>query len=186
MEEITVMDPACGSGNFLLYAMDFYTRCISIPGHREHTPEDSREQPLWIDIDERAIQLTALSLFTEGQNLSRKSRPTRSNLSHCLDHFRRVRPYGLDGDVGPRQPGSPQPYGHADKPEKTQYDRLPIQDEPAGKKRRWRRPALMETFRQVKWTVLYRGVNTIEEKLPAQTDAVLGSLTATMQNSSTL
>jgi len=81
VEEITLIDPACGSGHFLLYAMDLFYHMYIESGHTEDIPKKIIENNLYgLDIDDRAIQLTALSLFLKAKSLSKSVRLKRSNL----------------------------------------------------------------------------------------------------------
>ncbi|NLZ14520.1 MAG: BREX-1 system adenine-specific DNA-methyltransferase PglX, partial [Thermotogaceae bacterium] len=89
VEEITVVDPACGSGHFLLYAMELLYHMYLESGCTEDIPKKIIENNLHgLDIDERAIQLTALSLYLKAKSLSKNARLTRSNLyALSSDHF---------------------------------------------------------------------------------------------------
>ncbi|HPH11325.1 MAG TPA: BREX-1 system adenine-specific DNA-methyltransferase PglX [Thermotogota bacterium] len=89
VEEITVVDPACGSGHFLLYAMELLYNMYLESGCTEDIPKKIIENNLHgLDIDERAIQLTALSLYLKAKSLSKNARLTRSNLyALSSDHF---------------------------------------------------------------------------------------------------
>ncbi|HOX65959.1 MAG TPA: N-6 DNA methylase, partial [Thermotogota bacterium] len=81
VEEITLIDPACGSGHFLLYAMDLLYRMYLESGYTEDIPKKIIENNLYgLDIDDRAIQLTALSLYLKAKSLSKNVRLTTSNL----------------------------------------------------------------------------------------------------------
>jgi len=86
--EIRVIDPACGSGHFLLYAFDVFFQI-----YKEDEPDlpDSEipslilENNLYgIDIDLRAVQLAALSLYLKAKTYSPKMRVQRMNLV-CAD-----------------------------------------------------------------------------------------------------
>jgi hypothetical protein len=86
--EIRVLDPACGSGHFLLYAFDVFFQI-----YKEDEPDlpDSEipslilENNLYgIDIDLRAVQLAALSLYLKAKTYSPKMRVQRINLV-CAD-----------------------------------------------------------------------------------------------------
>lgn len=77
MREIRVLDPACGSGNFLIYAfsllydlyqdqMDNYGRYYS----RRDIPKMIVEHNLFgVDLDERAAQITQIALFIKARVL---------------------------------------------------------------------------------------------------------------------
>ncbi|MFW9889712.1 MAG: Eco57I restriction-modification methylase domain-containing protein, partial [Candidatus Thorarchaeota archaeon] len=86
--EIKVLDPACGSGHFLVYAFDVLFRMYqefdsSLPDER--ICELIIENNLYgIDIDLRAVQLAALSLYLKAKTLSSKTRIRKMNLV-CAD-----------------------------------------------------------------------------------------------------
>lgn len=175
VEEITVMDPACGSGHFLLYAMDLLHQMYLDSGHTENIPQKIVENNLYgLDIDERAIQLTALSLYLKAKNLSRKSRLTGSNLyALSMDHFDES---DLMVSMGMSDLANPVVRNLMDT--LTSLKRLNMigslfRMKPAGKKKKVEKTAaLMETSDRSMDGLIQRLVNTIEEKLPAQTDAV--------------
>lgn len=71
IKEITFLDPACGSGHFLLYAFDLYYDMYLEEGviPREQIPDYILKYNLHgIDIDQRAIQLTALGLYMKAKS----------------------------------------------------------------------------------------------------------------------
>lgn len=77
VEELRLIDPACGSGNFLLYACgvfyDLYQDQVDNFGanysHRD-IPKSILENNLYgVDLDERAVQLTQLSLYIKAWQL---------------------------------------------------------------------------------------------------------------------
>lgn len=71
VKEITFLDPACGSGHFLLYAFDLYYDMYLEEGviPREQIPDYILKYNLHgIDIDQRAIQLTALGLYMKAKS----------------------------------------------------------------------------------------------------------------------
>ncbi|MGC8483536.1 MAG: BREX-1 system adenine-specific DNA-methyltransferase PglX, partial [Thermodesulfobium sp.] len=65
IEDIRLLDPACGSGNFLIYAFDLFYKMYKDQGYSEdEIPNLILQNNLYgIDIDERAIQLTVLNLY---------------------------------------------------------------------------------------------------------------------------
>ena len=66
--EIKVIDPAVGSGNFLLYAFDlFYEMYIEEGKHaKEDVPQLIIENNLYgIDLDDRAVQIAQLGLYVK-------------------------------------------------------------------------------------------------------------------------
>lgn len=77
MEEMRLIDPACGSGNFLLYACgvfyDLYQDQVENFGadySRRDIPKHILENNLYgVDLDERAAQLTQLSLYIKAWQL---------------------------------------------------------------------------------------------------------------------
>ena len=88
LHEIKVIDPACGSGNFLLYAFDFfyelYVDRIENYGEdydKKAIPELIIEKNLHgIDLDDRAVQLAQLGLFIK----AKKKRRTIGELSYNI------------------------------------------------------------------------------------------------------
>ena len=84
LREITLLDPACGSGHFLVRAFD-----LLVEMYREEGREPEREIPHLIiernlhgiDIDLRAVQIAALALYLKGCELAGPDfRPRRLNL----------------------------------------------------------------------------------------------------------
>jgi hypothetical protein len=84
VRDITLVDPACGSGHFLLRAFDVFTDMYA-----EEGLEDPDEVPALIlernlygtDIDARAVQIAALALYLKGCALAGSGfRPRRFNL----------------------------------------------------------------------------------------------------------
>jgi hypothetical protein len=63
-ENVTILDPACGSGAFLVQA---FKRILSNPRNKELSIDEKanllKKQIFGIDIDENALQITALSLY---------------------------------------------------------------------------------------------------------------------------
>lgn len=86
--EIKVLDPACGSGHFLVYAFDVLYRMYEedepdIP--KEEIPRLILENNLFgIDIDLRAVQLAALSLYLKAKWYNRRLKVSNINLV-CAD-----------------------------------------------------------------------------------------------------
>jgi len=97
--DIRVIDPACGSGHFLLYAFELleviYREAwedpeLGPPLHRDFRDCESFEARIpacivehnlfGIDIDRRAIQLASLTLFLKAKSRSREVRIERSGL----------------------------------------------------------------------------------------------------------
>ncbi|SSC12585.1 conserved protein of unknown function [Mesotoga infera] len=176
VEEITVMDPACGSGHFLLYAMDLLHQMYLDSGHTEDIPRKIVENNLFgLDIDDRAIQLTALSLYLKAKNLSRKTKLTRSNLyALSMDHFDEsdlMISMGLSDLTNPVIRNLMETLTSL---KKLNMIGSLFRMKPAGKKKKIEKTAvLMEasTDRSMD-RLIQKMVNTIEEKLPVQADAV--------------
>ena len=98
VRQIKVLDPACGSGHFLFYAFDVLYRM-----YREDEPDTPEseipslilENNLYgIDIDLRAVQLAALSLYLKAKSYNRDLRVHKMNLvcadARILDGSRRL------------------------------------------------------------------------------------------------
>jgi SAM-dependent methyltransferase len=95
--EIKVLDPACGSGHFLIYAFDVLYR-IYIEDEpatpKDEIPNLILENNLFgIDIDLRAVQLAALSLFLKAKSYNPDLKIRKMNLicadSHIADGKKR-------------------------------------------------------------------------------------------------
>jgi type I restriction-modification system DNA methylase subunit len=88
VREIKVLDPACGSGHFLIYAFDLLYQM-----YREEEPNTSIPEILQsilennlfgIDIDLFSAQLTALSLYLKAKTYDHSVKITRMNIV-CAD-----------------------------------------------------------------------------------------------------
>jgi len=88
VKEIKILDPACGSGHFLVYAFDVLSRM-----YREDEPDTPVEEIprlilennlFGIDIDLRAVQLAALSLYLKAKSYNPRLKITKMNLV-CAD-----------------------------------------------------------------------------------------------------
>jgi len=85
LHEIKVIDPACGSGNFLLYAFDFFYELYVDQIDNYGADYDEKDIPKLIiennlhgiDLDDRAVQLAQLGLFIK----ARKKRRTIGELA---------------------------------------------------------------------------------------------------------
>ncbi len=69
-EDIRVIDPACGSGHFLLYAFDVLERIYRAETDLEHAeiPREILRNNLYgVDLDMRACQLAAFNLYLKGR-----------------------------------------------------------------------------------------------------------------------
>ena len=79
LHEVRTIDPACGSGNFLLYAFDFYYELYldqienySAEYEEKDIPKLIIENNLHgIDLDDRAVQLAQLGLFIKARKKCR-------------------------------------------------------------------------------------------------------------------
>lgn len=83
VQEITFLDPACGSGHFLLYAFDLYYDMYLEEGTilDNQIPEFILRHNLHgIDIDLRAIQLSALGLFMKAKSMQPDMKVQHMNL----------------------------------------------------------------------------------------------------------
>ena len=84
VRDITLLDPACGGGHFLVRAFDLLASMYIEEGiePREDIPALILERNLYgIDIDARAIQLAALALYLKGCEMSGPDfHPRRLNL----------------------------------------------------------------------------------------------------------
>lgn len=79
LEELKLIDPACGSGNFLLYAFDFFYELYL--DQIENYGADYKEADIpkliiennlhGIDLDDRAVQLAQLGLFIKAKKKQR-------------------------------------------------------------------------------------------------------------------
>lgn len=96
VREVKVLDPACGSGHFLVYAFNVLFRMYledEPETPREEIPQLILENNLFgIDIDLRSVQLAALSLYLKAKEYSPSVKIERMNLV-CADA--RI----LDGDL---------------------------------------------------------------------------------------
>lgn len=95
LEEIKLIDPACGSGNFLIYAFSlFYDLYLNQIGQydadysRRDIPKLIVENNLYgVDLDERAVQLTQIALFIKAMQLKGR-RGTMPAYTHVVStHF---------------------------------------------------------------------------------------------------
>jgi hypothetical protein len=69
-EDIRVIDPACGSGHFLLYAFDVLERIWRAETNLDHAaiPHEILRHNLYgVDLDMRACQLAAFNLYLKGR-----------------------------------------------------------------------------------------------------------------------
>jgi hypothetical protein len=79
LHEVNVIDPACGSGNFLLYAFDFFYELYVDQIDNYGADYDEKEIPKLIiennlhgiDLDDRAVQLAQLGLYIKAKKKRR-------------------------------------------------------------------------------------------------------------------
>lgn len=79
LHEVKAIDPACGSGNFLLYAFDFFYELYVDQIDNYGADYDEKELPKLIiennlhgiDLDDRAVQLAQLGLFIKAKKKCR-------------------------------------------------------------------------------------------------------------------
>lgn len=79
LHEIKLIDPACGSGNFMLYAFDFFYELYIDQIENYDADYDKREIPKLIieknlhgiDLDDRAVQLAQLGLYIKAKKKRR-------------------------------------------------------------------------------------------------------------------
>ncbi|HIE15256.1 TPA: BREX-1 system adenine-specific DNA-methyltransferase PglX, partial [Candidatus Bathyarchaeota archaeon] len=88
VREIKILDPACGSGHFLVYAFEILYRMYledEPKTNLEEIPKLILENNLFgIDIDLRAVQLAALSLYLKAKEYNPNVKIKRMNLV-CAD-----------------------------------------------------------------------------------------------------
>ncbi len=79
LHEVRIIDPACGSGNFLLYAFDFYYELYLDQIENYDADYEKKDIPKLIiennlhgiDLDDRAVQLAQLGLFIKAKKKRR-------------------------------------------------------------------------------------------------------------------
>ncbi|CEG27138.1 N-6 DNA Methylase [Bacillus sp. B-jedd] len=73
-EEITFLDPACGSGHILVYAFDVFYDMYLEKGYMENEiPRLILEKNLFgLDVDDRAVQLASFALMMKAREKSRR------------------------------------------------------------------------------------------------------------------
>lgn len=79
LHEVTIIDPACGSGNFLLYAFEFFYELYFDQIENYGADYDEKDIPKLIiennlhgiDLDDRAVQLAQLGLFIKAKKKRR-------------------------------------------------------------------------------------------------------------------
>ena len=88
-EDLTLIDPACGSGHILVEAYDLFKAIYLERGYRQRdVPQLILEKNLFgLDIDERAAQLTGFALMMKGRADDRRlfERGVRLNVMALMD-----------------------------------------------------------------------------------------------------
>ena len=95
MEEIRVIDPACGSGNFLIYTFDLlydmYVNQVEQYGadySRRDIPRLILENNIYgVDLDERAVQLSQIALFIKAKERGGRRAKNPSHTNVVSTHF---------------------------------------------------------------------------------------------------
>jgi len=85
---LKILDPACGSGHFLVIAFDLLVELYREEARHRGTEVSNKEiaesilenNLHGVDIDPRAVQLAAAGLFLKARALSREARPKQVNL----------------------------------------------------------------------------------------------------------
>lgn len=82
LEEIKILDPACGSGNFLLYAFELLYKMYLEQGYNEEEiPSLILKYNLHgIDIDDRAVQLSILNLYLKARTFTKAKQRYTMNI----------------------------------------------------------------------------------------------------------
>lgn len=89
LEEIKVIDPACGSGHILVYAFDLLYDMYLEAGYPEREiPQLIIEKNLYgLDIDKRAVQLASFALMMKGQEKYRRFLKKATDLKLNIHEF---------------------------------------------------------------------------------------------------
>lgn len=89
LEEIKVIDPACGSGHILVYAFDLLYDMYLEAGYPEREiPRLIIEKNLYgLDIDKRAVQLASFALMMKGQEKYRRFLKKATDLKPNIHEF---------------------------------------------------------------------------------------------------
>jgi len=89
IEEIKVIDPAAGSGNFLLYSFDLLCEIYEEEGYsKEDIPRLILENNLYgLDLDERAVQIARLQLYIKAKTYNRSSKINNINIVSANFHL---------------------------------------------------------------------------------------------------
>ncbi|MBR4427012.1 MAG: hypothetical protein IKS77_04860, partial [Spirochaetales bacterium] len=95
MEEIRVIDPACGSGNFLIYTFDLLYDMYLNQMEQYNADYSRRDIPrlilenniFGVDLDERAVQLSQIALFIKSRELGGRRTKMASRTNVVSTHF---------------------------------------------------------------------------------------------------
>ncbi|PFA22241.1 SAM-dependent methyltransferase [Bacillus cereus] len=89
LEEIKLIDPACGSGHILVYAFDLLYDMYIEAGYSERDiPRLIMEKNLYgLDIDKRAVQMASFALMMKGQEKYRRFLKKANNLKLNIHKF---------------------------------------------------------------------------------------------------
>ena len=95
MEEIRVIDPACGSGNFLIYTFDLLYDMYLNQMEQYNADYSRRDIPrlilenniFGVDLDERAVQLSQIALFIKSRELGGRRAKMASRTNVVSTHF---------------------------------------------------------------------------------------------------
>jgi len=89
IEEIKIIDPAAGSGNFLLYSFDLLCEIYEEEGYsKEDIPKLILENNLYgLDLDERAIQIARLQLYIKAKTYNRSLKINNMNIVSANFHL---------------------------------------------------------------------------------------------------
>ncbi|MHA4217508.1 BREX-1 system adenine-specific DNA-methyltransferase PglX [Bacillus cereus] len=89
LEEIKIIDPACGSGHILVYAFDLLYDMYLEAGYSERDiPRLIIENNLYgLDIDKRAVQMASFALMMKGQEKYRRFLKKADNLKLNIREF---------------------------------------------------------------------------------------------------
>ena len=95
MKNIRVIDPACGSGNFLIYSFsllyDMYINQMEQYGaeySRRDIPKMIVENNIFgVDLDERAVQLSQIALYIKARELGGRRAPMPAHTNVVSSHF---------------------------------------------------------------------------------------------------
>ena len=92
-EEITLLDPACGSGHILVEAYDLFKAIYQERGYRaKDIPSLILQKNLFgLEIDDRAAQLAAFALMMKARADDRRIFKTRARCSRTSWPFRRAK-----------------------------------------------------------------------------------------------